>query len=142
MENYLPGPSETTRYKFMSLLSISKWDCLLGSSIDTTKFGYANISSLQWWGKIHKIIWKLPGSYLCHSNYTEIVIVHTRQGVQITHQNMVMQTLAIGYDGEMFARAFGNYQVQSLLMEMLYFKAVLCEGMNIFCHRNKHWRVR
>ena len=117
----------------MSLLSISKWDCLLGSSIDTTKFGYANISSLQWWGKIHKIIWKLPGSYLCHSNYTEIVIVHTRQGVQITHQNMVMQTLAIGYDGEMFARAFGNYQVQSLLMEMLYFKAVLCEGMSILC---------
>merc|ERR1719468_1245219 len=32
------------------------------------------------------------------------------KGVQITHQNMVMQTLAIGYDGEMFARAFGNYQ--------------------------------
>ena len=48
--------------------------------------------------------------------HRKIVIVHTRQGVQITHQNMVMQTLAIGYDGEMFARAFGNYQVQLLYM--------------------------
>ena len=42
------------------------------------------------------------------------MIVHTSQGVQVTQQNMVMQTLAIGYDGEMFARAFGNYQVQIL----------------------------
>ena len=34
------------------------------------------------------------------------------KGVQLTQQNMVMQTLTIASDGELFTRAFGNYQVK------------------------------